>query len=286
VIQRGEARFSVLPRPVTVTGARTLLGPGGDDAISVPTQRQPTEGTFRIREYAPGDDTRRIHWVRSLQTQQLVVRLPDEIPPADPVVRLILDNELRGTEALTCDAQHQLLDALVRVWLGVGRALSETGTRVVLVTAAAQGGGLATVERPMIARAPREAVRLGGRVTWQGEVALSSMLARDPVRQLVVSCRPRQLVASSPIAWIVLPEVAWTRPEADLPAPHKVQLPFPSGSADNRPSRRKRERRRIEAMWQDRAVFSQVMCWTEWAEFSGHHVARPAKGGVDLVVIP
>ncbi|MEO7735408.1 MAG: DUF58 domain-containing protein, partial [Kofleriaceae bacterium] len=239
VIQRGETRFSVLPRPIRVTNVRTLLGPGGDDAISLPAQRQPTEGTFRIREYAPGDDTRRIHWVRSLQTQQLVVRLPDEIPPADPVVRLILDNELRGTEALTCHAHDELLDGLVRVWLGVGQALSEAGTRVVLVTAADRGGAIAAVERPLIPRAPRECLRLGGRVRWQGELALSSLLARQPGRQIVVSCRPRPIEAAAPIAWIVLPEVAWTHLEIDLPVPSKVQLPFPAGSADNRFGRRK-----------------------------------------------
>jgi len=286
VIERGEARFSVLPRPVAVTGARALLGPGGDDAIAVPAQRQPTEGTFRIREYTPGDDTRRIHWVRSLQAQQLVVRLPDELPPADPVVRLILDNELRGTEELACDGPNQLLDGLVRVWLGVGRALSDTGTRVVMVTAADRHGAIAAVERPMVTRAPGACIQLGGRVRWQGEVSLDRLLAREPVRQIVISSRPRPLAAASSVAWVVLPEVAWTVPELDLPSPHRVHLPFPSGSADNRPSRRKRERRRVEALWQDRAVFSQVMCWTDLEGYSGHHVARQSHAGVELVVIP
>jgi uncharacterized protein (DUF58 family) len=286
VVQRGEASFSVLPRPVTVTGAHTLLGPGGDDATSVPAQRQPTEGTFRIRAYAPGDDTRRIHWVRSLQAQELVVRLPDELPPAEPVVRLILDNELRGTEALSCHAPHELMDALVRVWLGVGRALSEAGTRVTLVTAADRGGEIAAVERPMIARAPRDCLRLGSRVGWQADLSLASLLARAPGRQIVVSSRPRALHAASQIAWVVVPEVAWTRPEIAIPPARRVHLPFPSGSADNRLGRRSRERRRVEAIWQDRAVFSQVMCWTDWVAFSGHHLARPGQHGVTLAVIP
>jgi uncharacterized protein (DUF58 family) len=288
VIHRGEARFSVLPRPVRVTGVRALLGPGGDDACAAPAQRLPTEGSFRIREYAPGDDTRRIHWVRSLQTQQLVVRLPDELPPADPVVRLILDSELRGADALSCQAPGELLDAVVRVWLGVARALSETGTRVVLVTAADQGGAIAAVERPMIARAPGACLRLGSRVRWQAELPLASLLARapEPVRQIVVSSRPRPITLASPITWIVLPEVAWTHPEPELPVPHKVQLPFPTGSADNRRGRRTRERLRIEAMREDRAVFSQLMCWCDLAAFSGHHVARRSPAGVELAVIP
>jgi hypothetical protein len=111
-VHRGEADFLVLPRPPVVDGVRVLLGAAGDDTTSVPTQHAPTEGTFRIREYAPGDDTRRIHWLRSMQQQALVVRLPDELPVAEPAVRLILDNEL-DSEAMTCRAPGELLDALV-----------------------------------------------------------------------------------------------------------------------------------------------------------------------------
>lgn len=284
VVFRGEARFTVLPRPAAVRGARALLGPGGDDARAVLTQRQPTEGTFRIRAYAPGDDTRRIHWVRSLQTDALVVRLPDEIPPADPVVRLVLDNELRGTEALACQAPHALLDALVQVWLGTARELAEAGTRVVLVTAADQDGAPAIVERAMHPRAPRDGLRLGGKVRWQAEVPLARMIGRGEVRQLVVSSRPRAVAGE--VGWIVVPEVAWTRPEIAPPPRSKTVLPFPLGSADNRRRRRRDERLRIESIGQDRAVFSQLMCWTDLAAFAGHHVARPSADGVQLEVIP
>src|SRR6185503_9777751 len=139
VIKRGEVTFTVVPRTMVVDGAKELLGKGGDAATSTPTPVMPTEGSFRIREYVDGDDTRRIHWVRSLQQQKLVVRLPDEVPPADPAVRLILDNELGGTEALACKAPAEMLDALVRIWLGIGKALADRGTRVTLVAAAQSG---------------------------------------------------------------------------------------------------------------------------------------------------
>ncbi|HSS01547.1 MAG TPA: DUF58 domain-containing protein, partial [Kofleriaceae bacterium] len=152
VVERGAAQVSVLPRPSAVDGVRALLGPGRDGATSRQTQRQPSEGVFRIRTYVPGDDTRRIHWVRSLQMNQLVMRLPDEVPPAEPAVRLILDSELWGTESLSCRAPDELLDALVRVWLGIGKSLSELGVRVTLVTAAAHDSGTSIVERPMLAR--------------------------------------------------------------------------------------------------------------------------------------
>jgi hypothetical protein len=70
-----------------------------------------------------------------------------------------------------------------------------------------------------------------------------------------------------------------------------MRLPFPIGSADNRRSRWQREQRRRDAELQDRALFSQVMCWTNVAGWSGHVVALPTQGangpcGVELAVIP
>ena len=283
----GEARFSVLPRPAAVDGARTLLGGGGDDASSRPTVRQPTEGTFRIRGYVPGDDARRIHWVRSLQTNRLVVRLADEIPEAEPAVRLILDNELWGADTLSCRQPRELLDALVRVWLGVARALSDAGTRVTLVAIADRGGAPAVIERPFTPHATRDALRLGGRLVWQTALTLGSLIADDvAARQVVVSSRSRKLAAASPIAWVVVPEAAWTSPEPALPARSLARLPYPAGCADNRLGRRSRERARRRQRWHDRTIFSQVMCRTELATFSGELIARPQRDRVALEVIP
>ena len=286
VVYRGEAcAFTVLPRTTAVDGVRELLGAGGDAATSVQTERMPTEGTFRIREYVPGDDMRRIHWVRSLQANELVVRLPDEIPPADPIVRLVLDNHLWGAEALTCLAPDQLLDALVRVWLGVGKALVAAGTRVTLVTAGARGDGQSVVlmERSMSQRAPREALKLGARAGWQSTFALDSMLQTASVRQVVVSCRPRPIAAHPDLVWVFVPEATWTSPEPWLHVADAIKLPFPSGSADNRLSRRRRERQRVETMWRDRMMFHQ-MVW--WRAPSGAYLAAPVKGRVALQVIP
>lgn len=288
-VEYGETRFSVLPRPAPVDGVRALLGAGGDDASSQPTQRQPTEGTFRIREYVPGDDARRIHWVRSLQANRLVVRLPDEIPQAEPSVRLVLDSDMWAADSLTCRAPRQLLDALVRVWLGVGRALSDAGTRVTLVAVSDHGGAPAVVERPIALRSSSEALRLGSRITWQTASSLASLLTADAVartRHIVVSSRPRKLAVPSQVAWIVVPEIAWTSPELPLPQPSRVRLPFPAGSADNRLWRRRRERKRREMMWNDRTIFSQCMCRPDWGSFAGDLVARPLRGRVSLEAIP
>ena len=283
---RGEARFTVLPRPSAVDGLRDLLDAGGDDAIARPAQRLPTEGTFRIRAYVAGDDTRRIHWVRSLQQNQLVVRLPDEVPPAEPAVRLVLDNALHGAEHLTCRAPDELLDALVGVWLGIGKALTAAGCRVTLVTADDKAGAIVPVERLLGARSAREALRLGARVTWQSAQPLAALLAHTATKQIVVSSRPQRHPWEGQILWIVVPEAAWTSTEPLEVVPSLMKLPFPAGTAENRRSRRKRERRRVQQMWQDRALFSQVICWTDVTAFSGDFIARPSKGGVALAVIP
>ncbi|MEO7328996.1 MAG: DUF58 domain-containing protein, partial [Minicystis sp.] len=110
--QVGTARLTVLPRVHPVTGAKSLLGEGGRDREPRPATRLPTEGSLRLREYQPGDDARRVHWVRSLVARELIVRLPDELPPDRPTVRVVLDTFLPGVETFSCAAPAALLDAL------------------------------------------------------------------------------------------------------------------------------------------------------------------------------
>jgi uncharacterized protein (DUF58 family) len=276
-VYRADASFVVMPRPIDIEDVAPLVGTGGDADRTRPAQL-PTDGSFRIREYVPGDDTRRIHWVRSLQQDQLVVRLPDEVPLADPQVRLVLDSELRGVEELSCVAPGQLLDALVRVWLGVANELTKRGTRVTLV--ATVGGEV--VECVVHARS-REPQRLGARVAWQAAIPVASMLASG-VAQIVVSSRPRRIDADA--RWVVVPEVAWTGPEEDMPGSSWAVLGYPIGCAENRRGRRLRERKRILAVWEQRTAFSQATCWVDWASFAGHYVARPRMGRAGLAVIP
>jgi uncharacterized protein (DUF58 family) len=287
-VERGEVTFTVLPRPAKVGNARALLGGGRDDVKSRDTIKMPTEGTFRIREYVPGDDTRRIHWVRSLQADQLVVRLPDEIPPADPQVRLVLDNHFADTDRFTCRAPDELLDSMVRVWLGIGKALSETGVRVTLVTGMERGGSYVKTERPLLGRASGDANKLGARVAWQPKVRLDMLLDKPGARQIVVTCRPRvySTKAEDPsVEWVVVPHNEWTTAET-WPAPaSSLVLPFPAGSAENRRDRRRAEQQKLIASWQSRILFGRL-CAVDWRAFSGSFVARPAGDAVTLQVIP
>jgi uncharacterized protein (DUF58 family) len=281
----GAAAQTVLPKPGQVEGARLLLGKGRDDTTTVPTRRLPTEGLFRLREYAPGDDTRRIHWVRSLNANQLVVRLPDEIPPAEPAVRLILDTHLVGTETLACRAPDELLDALVRVWLGVGRALSDTGARVTLVAATTKGDGLVATERPLSARIPKEALRLGAKAAWQPSMPLKTLLKSGTERQVVVSSRPRPTEAEEGVVWVVVPEVVWTTPDPWPDERSVLQLPHPIGAAENRWGRRAAARRRAAEARRDGAIFNELLCWTDWRQLRGAFVARPKGARIALEVV-
>ncbi|HUS28549.1 MAG TPA: DUF58 domain-containing protein [Kofleriaceae bacterium] len=287
VVYRGETTFAVKPRAAAVDGVQKLLGAGGDAQIARQTVHAPTDGTFRIREYVPGDDARRVHWVRAAQRDDLVVRLPDEIPPAEPSIRLVLDNELALCEALNCRAADELLDALVRIWLGIGKALTANGTRVTLVVAAEKNGAMKLVERRMDSRATDVVAQLGSRVAWQNGLTLESMLDKSAERQIVVSARPRR-VGTEHVRWVVVPEVAWTSLDVDTVTEDTFEHPFPVGSPENRRTRRHRERHTAMVKWQDRAFFSQMVCWSEWSRYAGDHVARfdRGRGRVIVEVIP
>jgi hypothetical protein len=154
-----------------------------------------------------------------------------------------------------------------------------------IFTAADKRGSIARVEKPMIARSSNDGMRLGARVAWQSILPLSALLGSTS-RQIVVSSRPSRLKTGSNVLWVVVPEMAWTSQEPPLPAKALMRLPFPSGAPDNRPAHRLHERQRIERMWHDRALFSQVVCWMDFATFSGDYVARPKADRIGLAVIP
>src|SRR6185312_1273405 len=96
----------------------------------------------------------------SLMARELVVRLPDELPPEQPTVRLVLDTQLVGAAALPTPATGQLCDALVRVWLSAGQALVARGVRVTMV--AVVGEPARVVEKAMT---PASAGARDGRAT-------------------------------------------------------------------------------------------------------------------------
>ncbi len=275
-VRAAPGKLTVLPRPRPVDGAAPLLGKSGADLLPQPARQLPTEGTFRLREYQPGDDARRIHWVRSLTAGEIVVRLPDERSPDQPAVKLVLDTFLPGADGLTCAAPAELLDALVQVWIGVGRALVEGGARVTLVTAAparAPLGALVPTRQSLAARAEGPALRLGAQARWQEAVPVESLLDDEPA--IVVSCRRAPLLEErGKVRWILVPEAAWTRVLEQRPRTSAAVMPHPMGSADNRWSRRRRERLRAEQARRDHHRFVRL-CEDLGGRLEGSFVARP-----------
>jgi uncharacterized protein (DUF58 family) len=285
-VRQGDASVVVTPRLAPVDGAQSLLGEGGDAATAHHTNKFPTEGTFRIREYVPGDDTRRIHWVRSAQRDELIMRLPDEIPPADPAIRIVLDTDLMGMEDSESSAPSELLDGLVRVWLGIAKDLSARGVRVTLVTAATHNGSIQRIERTVTPRTMRAGIELGTRARWQSDVSLDALVDKPRVRHLVVTARPRRTTATAPLTWIVVPENAWTSLEVmTLPSAELTHM-FPLGSEDNRRANRKAERERLLQLTVDRQMLISIVGWSHWNKVSGTCVARPVGDRIQLAVIP
>jgi len=274
----GIARLTVLPEPRRVQGAVVLLGQGGADKEPRTAVRLPTEGSLRLREYQAGDDARRIHWLRSLTRGdgELVVRLPDELPPDEPVVRLVLDTFFPQADGLACEAPDVLLDALVRVWLGTGRALLAAGVRVRLVMAVRDRARVAPVSEPLFLRAMSLAERLGARAAWQKAVEVSALLSSE--RTIVVSHRLPVSSAEEAARWVVVPAELWTPFPEPAQRPHYGLLPYALGSADNRWSRRRKDRLQRQASRGDHASFSLLASHSQERRI-GHFVARSRATG-------
>jgi uncharacterized protein (DUF58 family) len=241
VVRCGEARVTVTPRPAVVDGAREVLSAGGDDGDPRTALPLPTSGSANLREYQPGDDARRIHWLRSLSARQIVVRLPDERPPERPAVRLVLDTQHPALAPpvgpLACRGPDELLDALVRVWLGVARALVDRGIRVTLVAVTPRGDGeLAPAHAVLRRGAFLRGAALGARVAWHHAWRAAQLFGDEA--SIVVSHRLPADDGESAARWIVVPADIWTEPPR-YRGSASLLLPHPPGSADNRRLRRR-----------------------------------------------
>lgn len=278
----GAARLTVLPRVYPVTGAKSLLGAGGRDQEPRPTTQLPTEGSLRLREYQPGDDARRVHWVRSLVARELIVRLPDEIPPDRPAVRVVLDTFLPGVETFSCAAPAALLDALVQVWIGVGRALADAGARVTLVMVGAKGEELIAKEIRFSKHGSAQALRLGAEARWQSALPVEALLSKEPT--FIVSCRVQPLLVGDELTaearWIVVPEPSWTCFDEPLPGRSVVVFPHPLGSPDNRWSHRQGAQQRWWRGLRDHSAFTRHCAGTVAAR-PGSFCARPMRASLD-----
>lgn len=264
------ARLTVLPRLREAEKTAPLLDRGHGPRAPRTASRLPTEGNFRLREYQQGDDVRRIHWVRSLAAREMIVRLPDELPPDQPHVRLVLDTYFPEAPTLACDAPSEMLDSLVNVWLAVGRSLVESGARVTLVAAVPQGEGVAMARHDLRLRTPQGALRLGAQVSWQSRMTVDELLT-DEETYVVSRAVVTQPPANGKTRWIVvLPTV--TTPV--WPFASGARFPFPTGSAENRWSHRRRVTNRLALARRDHTQALMMM---------RVDVARPPPGSFYVV---
>ncbi|MFT4975822.1 MAG: hypothetical protein ACI8S6_001715, partial [Myxococcota bacterium] len=179
------------------------------DVLTRP-HRFATEDHFRFKEYAPGMDTRRIHWRLSIRTGHLQVRHPETKEVTTRRVLLALDSYLpRGRMLKDAVGVETVLDKLVETWLSMAAELVERGDQVTLVSAVDDGRGVTVVETlPCAAGGQRRWQDMGARVRWQGERDLPEVLGEvgEDLDAVVVSSRffapPPQPLGGQSFTWV------------------------------------------------------------------------------------
>ena len=127
-------------------------------------------------------------------------------------------------------------------------------------------------------RSAQAAMRFGARVELAGRgAARARSLGDRREKHVIVSARPRRDRATSPTGRLG----HRARGRVDARRGRAADRARPSATRIRSARRRiaasaaRASAIRAIARWQDRAVFSQVMCWIDWSRFSGDHVARP-----------
>lgn len=175
--------------------------------------RFPTEDFFRFREYAAGDDTRRIHWKLSVRTGALQVRQPETREISTKNVLLVLDSFLpRGRMLDDAVGVEEILDRLVETWISLAKMLVERGDKVTLVAVARDETGKLGTEVVRCDKGGHSRWQdLGARVCWQGQADLGKLLAdaETGMNGVVVSSRfqapPPEPFAGESLTWVWLP---------------------------------------------------------------------------------
>lgn len=274
------AKIAVLPkhRPLDKT-VTPLLQQGIGPRAGKPASRIPTEGVMDMREYKDGDDVRRIHWVRSLAAGQLIVRLPDEIPPDRPKVRLVLDTYFSEAFIGDVEAAAELLDTMVAVWLGVARALAEKGIKVTLVSAAPHEGSVVVKRFEYGSRWDATARQLGAMVQWQSTLQPQQMFTDEAtfVISSGIHIYPPQ---DRKYRWILVQLNDFTAPAWRLPA--SGLTPFPLGHPENRWQHRTKLVRELLSKRRDFERTIRAMN-NILVPPPGSLVARPHEGEIHLL---
>lgn len=183
------------------------------DVLSKP-HRYATEDHFRFREYAAGDDTRRIHWKLSIRTGNLQLRQPETRETSSRTVLLALDTWLpHGRMLEDAVGIEEILDRLVETFISLAKELVERGDKVTLVAVARSPttGALAIEALPCGKGGHPRWQDLGARAAWQGQHDVKDLFeALGPdVHGVVVSSRfqapPPEPLGGQSTTWVWLP---------------------------------------------------------------------------------
>ena len=211
VVAWAEAEMKVLPRfkKLVVEAAPTSVVDSPDALTRL--HRFATEDPFRFKDYASGDDTRRIHWRLSIRAGNLQVRVPESRETHSKHILLILDTWMDPSRDLS-DAigRGRILDDLVEAWLALAAALVLRGDRITLISMVDDGSGQLAVESVDGREDRRRWQDLGARAEWQGHRDLAEVLKStdiDADEAIAVSSRlnpvPTQLTGPR-FTWIYL----------------------------------------------------------------------------------
>ncbi|MEL6343505.1 MAG: DUF58 domain-containing protein [Myxococcota bacterium] len=185
------------------------------DAPDVLTRphRFATEDYFRFKEYAPGMDTRRIHWRLSIRTGNLQVRQPETKEITTRRVLLALDCYLPpGRMLMDAVGVETVLDRLVETWLSLANELIERGDQVTIIAPVDDGDGNIVVERLDCTVGNRRRWQdMGARARWQGRFDLPQVLEEigDDLDAIAVSSRffapPPEPMGGQSFTWVYRP---------------------------------------------------------------------------------
>jgi uncharacterized protein (DUF58 family) len=222
-----------------------------------------TEEHFRTRPYVTGDDLRRIHWKQSINTGNLMVRVPEAIPFAPTRVRLVLDTFLppgfriaataggrklkEGERAVARapDAMDDVLDLLVEGWVGIAQMLLKRGEKVTLVAPILDGTNVVVREIECKRGEERKWRAIGSDAAWQHIVDPDLLLGRmDPkTSSIIVSAGLAFASRPAPGTSFVIADGASVVPDASADDWGLVRRLFvsdyPVGAEDNKLDLRK-----------------------------------------------
>jgi len=199
VASRASASLRSLPRLRPIVFERKPRSTSRSEGPLSVLSRIATEEHFRTRQYVPGDDLRRVHWKQSINTGNLMVRVPEAIPYAPTRVRLVLDTflppgwrmaattggrRLRPGEkavARAPDVMDDVLDLLVEGWVGLAHMLLKRGEKVTLVAPVRDGDAIVVREIECKRGEERKWRAIGSDAAWQHELDPDTLMSRvDP----------------------------------------------------------------------------------------------------------